>query len=144
MTLKSEIVPQEDDHIEVLTQSVNYPSDSPDSESESDHGNLTRISLRTLEELAPPPHSTLIPNGKPTTISGHKFDINSIEEDWRMLGRVISKYSMNHHWLRNYRFGMSRVRIRKPGHQCETPTKYILRILELLNLIYGYFNSEVF
>jgi hypothetical protein len=58
------------------------------------------------------------------------------------LKKAISEYWINHHWLEEQKLGANKARYREPGHQCESPSNYIICKMELLSLIYSYTNTE--
>jgi hypothetical protein len=49
---------------------------------------------------------------------------------------------MNHHWLEKQKLQANKAGFRESGHQCESPSEYVIRNLELIGLVYNYTNSE--
>ena len=49
---------------------------------------------------------------------------------------------MNHRWLEKQKLRVNKARFRETGHQCESPSKYIIRKMELLSLVYSYTDTE--
>jgi len=58
------------------------------------------------------------------------------------LKKVILEYWMNYHWLEKQKLRANRARYRESGHQCESPSDYIMHKMELLSLVYSYTDSE--
>ena len=65
-----------------------------------------------------------------------------LEENWTILKKVILEYWMNYHWLEKQKLRANRARYRESGHQCESPSDYIMHKMELLSLVYSYTDSE--
>ena len=49
---------------------------------------------------------------------------------------------MNLHWLEKQKLRVNKARYREPGHQCKSPSNYIIHKMELLSLIYSYTDTE--
>src|SRR5882762_350968 len=49
---------------------------------------------------------------------------------------------MNHHWLEKQKIRANKARFREAGHQHKSPSKYVIRKLELIRMVYNYTNSE--
>ena len=58
------------------------------------------------------------------------------------LKKAISEYWMNHHWLEKRKLRANKARFREPGHQCESPSQYIIHKMELLSFVYSYTDTE--
>jgi hypothetical protein len=58
--------------------------------------------------------------------------------NWSSLRKVISGYWMNHHWLEKQKLQANKARFREASHQHESPSKYVIRKLELIRLVYNY------
>jgi hypothetical protein len=50
---------------------------------------------------------------------------------------------MNHHWLEKQNLKVNRARFRETGHQQESPSKYVIRKMELLMLVDSYSDTEM-
>ena len=50
---------------------------------------------------------------------------------------------MNHHWLEKQKLRANRARFREAGHQRGSPSKYVIRKMELLTLVYSYMDTEM-
>ena len=66
-----------------------------------------------------------------------------MEQDWGTLKTAIADYWMNHSWLEDQKFRAHNVRYREAGHSCETPSKYVIRKMDLIRLVYDYIDSEI-
>jgi len=49
---------------------------------------------------------------------------------------------MNHHWLKKQKIQANKARFIEAGHQCKSPSKYVIRKFELIRLVYNYTDSE--
>lgn len=49
---------------------------------------------------------------------------------------------MNHHWLEKQKICANKARFREAGHQCKSPSEYVIRKLELIGLVYNYTDLE--
>jgi hypothetical protein len=59
-----------------------------------------------------------------------------------MLKKAISDYWMNHAWLESQKIHANQARYRKPNFSKESPSKYLIRKLDLISLVYDYTDSE--
>jgi hypothetical protein len=66
-------------------------------------------------------------------------DRKLIEDIWN----VIFYLWMSHHQWKKHKFKVNGVRYKEPKYQCETPSGYIIRKLELIGLVHDYTLSEV-
>jgi len=58
------------------------------------------------------------------------------------LKKAISEYWMNHHWLKKQKIRAHKARFREAGYQKESPSKYVIRKMDLLSLVYLYTDTE--
>ena len=51
---------------------------------------------------------------------------------------------MNHSWLEEQKFQANNAHYQEAGHTCETPSKFVIRKINLIRLAYNYTDSEIF
>ncbi|KAK1221916.1 hypothetical protein PQX77_015263 [Marasmius sp. AFHP31] len=66
-----------------------------------------------------------------------------LETDWKHLRHKMIKYYMNRKWLENIRRKGRSAHYRETGYARETPSKYFIQKVDLLNTGFNYDNSEL-
>lgn len=59
-----------------------------------------------------------------------------------MLKKAIANYWMNHAWLETQKIRANQARYRETGFNKESPSKYLIRKLDLIGLVYNYTDTE--
>jgi hypothetical protein len=66
-----------------------------------------------------------------------------MEQDGGTLKVAMADYWMNHSWLEDQKFRANNARYREVGHTRETPSKYVIRKMDSIQLVYDYTDSEI-
>ena len=66
-----------------------------------------------------------------------------MEQDWGTLKAAIADYWMNHSCLEDQKFRANHARYREAGHTREMPSKYVIRKMDLIRLVYDYTDSKI-
>ena len=70
-------------------------------------------------------------------------DRQPMEQDWETLKSAIADYWMNYSWLEEQKFQANNTHYWETGYACETPSKYVIRKVDLIHLVYNYIDSEI-
>ena len=124
LKLKPESVPQWDGNPDILARWINKIN------------RLTDNSPDIREELGKVVPRRFTGSAETWYYSIPDAERNRLEAGWTTLKKAISEYWMNHHWLEKQKLRANKARYRESGHQCESPSDYIICKMELLSLVY--------
>ena len=70
-------------------------------------------------------------------------DCQPMEQDWGTLKSAIANYWMNHSWLEEQKLRANNARYQEAGYACETPSKYVIRKMDLIRLVDNHTNNKI-
>ena len=66
-----------------------------------------------------------------------------MEQDWGTLKSAIANYWMNHSWLEEQKLRANNACYQEAGYACETPSKYVIRKMDLIRLVDNHTNNKI-